>query len=532
MPFRSASTSWKKSNFAALKGKRVGLVTNPSGADSRGRSAISVLYYGQNAGFKLVKLFGPEHGIDGQTQAGKNVGNSRDRLTGCPVCSLYGDTRRPTPEMLAGIDTIVYDVQDLGNRSYTFISTLGYVMDEAAKHNIQVIVLDRPDPLGGIRLEGPRLNDGISSFVGLYNIPYVYGLTPGELALWINAKYLAKPCRLTIVSMRGWARPMVWEDTGLRWIPTSPNIPTIGAARGYTATGFLGEIGIESGCGGPNPFQVVQGRGWDAGALARRFNALQIPGVRAGTLDSGRESGIYLRIDPRNAGNLTAINFQTIGLLEDIVDGFSTFGHTTADQRDMFDKISGNVRLRRQLASGRPVNDIVHSWDSGVAHWAVERQPYLLYGSSPVHPIKTPSIIADNTYIGRNLDQIQQVHRCSLRGGPDNKLSVKIWATTLPRRQYFSAAPGPSAEPELARASVWSVVFCFARRVMKTAAACWSQEEPLAGWVPAWASGPRALCRPRKIPGRVRPAAFVPRALRIGSNCRASSWSICSRLSQ
>ena len=308
----------EKSNFSALQGKRVGLVTNPSGADSKGRSAISVLYGGQKIGnFKLVKLYGPEHGIDGQTGAGKSVSNGRDRSTGLPVCSLYGDTRRPTPSMLAGIDTLVYDVQDLGNRSYTFISTLGYVMDEAAKHNIQVIVLDRPNPLGGVRIEGPRLDSSFTpSFVGLYNIPYVYGLTPGELALWINAKYLDKPCRLSIISMKGWIRPMVWEDTGLKWVPTSPNIPTIAAARGYTATGFLGEIGIESGCGGPHPFEIVAGSGWDSGAVVRQFNDLHVPGVRARTYSAGRDTGMFLQIDPRNAGNLTAINFQAIEILE------------------------------------------------------------------------------------------------------------------------------------------------------------------------------------------------------------------------
>jgi uncharacterized protein YbbC (DUF1343 family) len=392
----------EKSNFAALKGKRVGLVTNPSGVDSNGRSAIDILYNGQSAGYKLVKLFGPEHGIDGQTKAGDPVSNSRDRRTHLPVYSLFitpdGNYRHPTRAMFSGLDAVVYDVQDLGNRSYTFISTLGYVMDEAAKDNIQVIVLDRPDPLGGVRIEGPRLDPSFNpSFVGLYDIPIVYGLTPGELALWINAKYLDRPCRLSIISMRGWVRPMVWEDTGLKWVPTSPNIPTIAAARGYTATGFLGEIGIESGCGGPNPFQVVQGLDWDASSIARRFNALHVPGVHARTLDSGRESGIYLQIDPRNAGNLTAINFEAIGILEDEVDDFSTFGRTDFDQRDMFDKISGTTRIRRQLVAGCSVDDIIHSWDSGVARWAVERQPYLIYGLTPVHPTKAPSILAANT---------------------------------------------------------------------------------------------------------------------------------------
>jgi uncharacterized protein YbbC (DUF1343 family) len=384
----------EKNGFNALRGKRVGLVTNPSGADSHGRSAIDVLYGGQSVGgYKLVKLFGPEHGINGQVGAGKYVESSRDHRTGCPVCSLYGDTRRPTTEMLEGIDTLVYDVQDLGNRSYTFISTLGYVMDEAAKHNIQVIVLDRPNPLGGVRIEGPRLDSSFTpSFVGLYDIPLVYGLTPGELALWINAKYLDKPCRLNIISMKGWTRPMVWEDTGLRWIPTSPNVPTITAARGYTATGLLGEIGIESGCGGPHPFEVVLGKGWDADAVARRFNALHVPGVHAKPWESSGETGVFLQIDPRNSGNLTALNVQTIGILEDEIDHFSTFGRTDYDQRDMFDKCAGGTSLRRDLIEGRSVAAIVHSWDSGVVRWAQERQPYLLYGNSLPH--KSASVVA------------------------------------------------------------------------------------------------------------------------------------------
>jgi uncharacterized protein YbbC (DUF1343 family) len=386
----------EKSHFAILQGKRVGLVTNPSGADSHGRSAIDVLYHG--SGFHLVKLFGPEHGIDGKTGAGKDCTNSRDPRTHLPVFALYntpyGEFRHPTRQMFSGLDAVVYDVQDLGNRSYTFISTLGYVMDEAAKDNIQVIILDRPNPLGGVRIEGPRLSDGVQSFVGLYDIPYVYGLTPGELALWINAKFLPKPCRLTIVSMRGWARPMVWEDTGLKWIPTSPNIPTIGAARAYTATGFLGEIGIESGCGGPLPFQIIAGRDWPDSNLASRLNSLRIPGVRASTYRGDGEDGIFLHIDPRNAGNLTAINFQAIEILENEVDNFSTFAHTSADQRDMFDKVSGNTRIRHQLAAGRPVTDIIHSWDSGVARWAVERQPYLLYGLTPGHSNPSSNVIA------------------------------------------------------------------------------------------------------------------------------------------
>ncbi len=392
----------EKTNFAALKGKRVGLVTNPSGADSKGRSAISVLYAGQSAGdYKLIKLFGPEHGIDGLTGAGKEFNNGRDPKTGLPVYALYNtptaNHRHPTKEMFSGLDAVVYDVQDLGNRSYTFISTLGYVMDECAKDNIEAIVLDRPNPLGGVRIEGPRLDPSVNSFVGLYDIPYVYGLTPGELALWINAKYLASPCRLTIIAMKGWIRGMVWEDTGLKWIPTSPNIPTIGAARGYAATGFLGEIGIETGIGGPVPFEAVAGHGWPDAVIAKRFSALHIPGVRFTPYKyyaGGNYDGVLVKIDPRNAGNLTAINFYAIEILEHEVDGFSAFGHTSADQKQMFQKVTGVANMRQQLQSGRPVDDIVQSWNSGVTRWAIERLPYLLYGNTPPHSTATPNAMA------------------------------------------------------------------------------------------------------------------------------------------
>jgi uncharacterized protein YbbC (DUF1343 family) len=384
----------EKSNFAILQGKRVGLVTNPSGADSRGRSAIDVLFHGR--GFQLLKLFGPEHGIDGKVGAGRDVSNSRDPHTGLPVYALFntprGDYRHPSPEMFAGLDVVVYDVQDLGNRSYTFISTLGNVMDQAAKSHVEVIVLDRPNPLGGVRIEGPRLDPALKSFVGMYNIPLVYGLTPGELARWINARYLAEPCRLTVVAMKGWTRGMVWEDTHLHWVPTSPNIPTIGAARGYTATGMLGEVGIESGIGSPAPFQMVSGTGWDTGLLAQRFNALRIPGVRAspyhyrtsdGKWAGSSYEGVYLQIDPHNAGNLAAISYQSIEVLTRSVRDFVPFAHTSADQRQMFDKCTGTSNVRRAIAEGEPVSSIVRSWNSGIADWAVERLPYLIYTSRP-----------------------------------------------------------------------------------------------------------------------------------------------------
>ncbi len=390
----------EKSNFAILKGKRIGLVTNPSGADSKGRSAIDVLYRaGPVYGFRLVKLFGPEHGIYGKVRAGREFSNSRDPHTGLPVYALYnspqGDYRHPSPEMFEGLDAVIYDVQDLGNRSYTFISTLGNVMDQAAKSGIEVIVLDRPNPLGGIRIEGPRLDPELKSFVGMYDIPLVYGLTPGELAQWINARYLERPCRLTVVRMQGWTRGMVWEDTRLKWVPTSPNVPTIRAARGYTATGMLGEIGIESGLGGPHPFEMVSGNGWDIDLLAARFNALRIPGVHAvptsyRTDDGSAYEGIWLQIDPHNAGNLAAISYQAIDVLQRTVRDFQPFARSPhlsygawKDQLQMFDKCTGTSRVRLALDEGVPASSIVRSWNAGITDWAVERRPYLLYGAQP-----------------------------------------------------------------------------------------------------------------------------------------------------
>jgi uncharacterized protein YbbC (DUF1343 family) len=251
-----------------------------------------------------------------------------------------------------------------------------------------------------VRIEGPLLDSSLKSFVGQYNIPLVYGLTPGELARWINARYLEHPCKLAVVRMRGYTRSMVWEDTHLRWVPTSPNIQTIGAARGYTATGMLGEVGIESGLDGPYPFQMISGNGWDTGLLARRFNALRIPGVHATTLsyrtsDNGHEyDGVRLQIDPHDAGNLTAISYQAIQILQRTVDGFEPFARSPhlsygewKDQLQMFDKCTGTSRVRSALEAGVPVSRIIRSWNSGVANWAVQRLPYLLYGSQASIPV-------------------------------------------------------------------------------------------------------------------------------------------------
>src|SRR5256885_11222277 len=232
--------------FKELQGKRVGLITNPSGINRNGESTIELLR--RAPGVKLVALFGPEHGVSGDVKAGESIAERTDKRTGLTVHSLYGTTRKPTPAMLKGLDALVYDLQDTGVRSYTFISTMGLAMEACAEAGVEFVVLDRPNPLGGERVEGPMIDERFRSFVGQWDIPYIYGLTCGELARMINGEgWIKKPCNLTVIPMKGWRRSMVWRDTGLPWVPTSPNVPHAESPFYYAATGLFGEIAGGSG---------------------------------------------------------------------------------------------------------------------------------------------------------------------------------------------------------------------------------------------------------------------------------------------
>ena len=203
----------KANNFKQLEGKRVGLVTNPTGVDNFMKSDIDILHEAKNV--KLVALFGPEHGVRGSVHAGDHVGNAADPTTGVPVYSLYGKSRIPSKEMLQGIDVLIYDIQDIGCRSFTYISTLGNIMKAAAENGIKVMVLDRPNPLGGLKVEGNLAEDDCLSFVSAFKIPYVYGLTPGEVALLLNGEnMLGKKCDLEVVKMKGWKRKMTYDMRG------------------------------------------------------------------------------------------------------------------------------------------------------------------------------------------------------------------------------------------------------------------------------------------------------------------------------
>jgi len=380
--------------FAELKGKRVGLITNATGIDSNGTSTVDILR--RAPGVQLVALFGPEHGVYGADWAGQYVESSTDTHTGLPVYSLYGPTRKPTPEMLQGIDVLVYDIQDIGCRSYTFISTLGLAMEAAGEAGIKFYVLDRPNPLNGNRVEGMMLDPNFRSFTSEWNIPYVYGLTPGELAYMIQRSpgWIAKKPALTIVPMTGWYRSMYWEDTGLMWIPTSPHIPTAETALNYVATGFLGEAGgINHGIGYTLPFAVFGHPSFNSFAIADEFNKMRIPGVYFqpvtfkpfyGAFKDQLINGAQIYYTDRDKVNLcnlaVRILYRTYHSPDTRMFRPSADG---ASGPDPFDHIAGGDALRIALQTGKTPEEIITSWQPGLAAFRQARRPYLLYGERP-----------------------------------------------------------------------------------------------------------------------------------------------------
>ncbi len=377
-------------NFDILRGKRVGLVTNPTGVTSELEQTIDVL--ANATGVQLVALYAPEHGVRGDNDAGKYVDSYLDKSTGIPVYSLYGKTRKPTKEMLQGVDVLVYDIQDIGIRSYTYISTMGLVMEAAGENGIPFVVLDRPDPLTGIRVEGPMLEPRYKSFVGAYPIPYVYGMTAGELAQMVNGEqWLANgiQCKLTVVPMEGWKRSMWWDETGLEWVPSSPNIPHASTTMFAVMTGVLGELGTANqGIGYTLPFELV-GAPWANGAaLAKYLNMQQLPGVffrplsyRPTTSDtiSIRYEGVQLHVLDRNTVNFTQVELSILEALVHIFPEYNIFTRAKPDRQEMFDKVAGTYEIRRQLMNGVTVDTLLHTIDQQRSLFMIKRDKYLLY---------------------------------------------------------------------------------------------------------------------------------------------------------
>lgn len=272
-----ADRFFEESYLLQLKGKRVAIVTNQTGVDRHLRLTVDRLLELQGS-FQIVAIFSPEHGFSGVSYAGERISNGK--VGKIPCYSLHGDHRRPTEDMLKGVDVILYDIQEVGARSYTYTTTLYYVMEEAAKRKIQVIVLDRPNPMGGIVVDGPMLESEERSFVGYLNIPYCHGMTIGELAQFFNTEYQIH-CLLKVIPMRGWKREMHFQETGLVWIPTSPQIPEDDTPFYYPATGILGELELVSiGVGYTLPFKIVGAPWINADQMTESLNNQKLPGVQ------------------------------------------------------------------------------------------------------------------------------------------------------------------------------------------------------------------------------------------------------------
>jgi uncharacterized protein YbbC (DUF1343 family) len=375
--------------FKELSGKRIGLITNQTGVTSDLRSTIDVLHKASTV--KLVALFGPEHGVRGDVFGGKEVADAKDPTTGLAVYSLYGKTRKPTPKMLAGLDALVYDIQDIGSRSYTFISTMGTCMEAAAENRIEFFVLDRPNPLTGKRIEGRSLDPSFSSFVGQYPTPYIYGMTCGELARMINGEEWLKDgvkCRLTVIGMRNYDRSMWFDQTRLPWVPTSPHIPRADTAMFYAATGIMGELQVVSeGVGYTLPFQLA-GAPFitDAEAFARELNDRRLPGVtfrpthfkpyyidRVKDKDCG---GVQIHLADRDKVELTTIQFHIIDAVRKLYPRQKLFGN---GRDQMFDQVCGTDRVRKMFEEGRPIEEIVSFWNADLKSFTRKRERYLIY---------------------------------------------------------------------------------------------------------------------------------------------------------
>ena len=381
--------------FKELQGKRVGLVTNPSGVDRYLRSTVDILF---NApGVNLVALYGPEHGVRGDVYAGGHVTDTKDEATGLPVYSLYGPTRKPTPQMLEGIDVMVYDIQDVGARSYTFISTLGLVMEACAAKGIEVVVLDRPNPLGGNKIEGCYVEQPFNSFVSQYRIPYVYGLTVGELAIMINEEGLNRGqkgdqtparCKLTVVPMEGWERDMLYEDTGLPWVLPSPNIPFKETPLYYAAAGICGELYgfMDIGVGYTLPFQTFGATWLDPEKLKSRLESYGLPGVSfrtiwykpiAGSRKGELVKGLQFFFTDYDKARVTETQFYVMQAVAELYPDKKAFEIISG--YGLFDKVCGTDYVRKEFSKRYKVADIAGYWRKDEASFRELSRQYHIY---------------------------------------------------------------------------------------------------------------------------------------------------------
>ncbi|MEA2077073.1 MAG: DUF1343 domain-containing protein [Candidatus Marinimicrobia bacterium] len=379
----------EENDFDVLKGKRVGLITNPTGVSQDLRSTVDILFEAPEV--ELTALYGPEHGVRGNFGAGEKIDNVVDPVTGVVAYSLYGKTKAPTKESLENVDILVFDIQDIGCRSYTYISTMGYCMEAAAKYGKEFVVLDRPNPLTGNIVEGATVKDGFHSGVSAYKIPYVHGLTIGELAKVYNEEGLltdAVKCDLTVVPMKGWKRKMAFDDTGLSWVPSSPHIPEGNTPPYYVATGVLGELyKMNIGIGYTVPFKTYAAEWMDAQELANAMNALGLKGVTFRPIsykpyygaDQGKEvQGVQIHITDFREVELMYLQFRFMEVHHQLYPEYDLFKMGETRWR-MFDKVCGTDKIRKTFMKNYKFADIKPIFERDVKEFREMSKKYYLY---------------------------------------------------------------------------------------------------------------------------------------------------------
>ena len=365
------------SGYAALRGRRVGLMTNPSAVDRHLNSAYDLL----RQGVALVALFAPEHGFAGAVRDGEPIATQTDPRTGLPVYSLYGDSLRPTAAMLAGLDVLVCDIQDIGVRFYTFAWTISHIIEAAGEHGVPVVILDRPNPLGGVALAGPGLDANVSSFVGRYPVPVQHGLTLGELAQLLNIRHNPTPADLTVIACTNWQRDMTWEQTGRPWVPPSPNMPQLSTLRHYPGACLVEGTNLSEGRGTALPFEIAGAPFIDGHQLAALLNAQGWPGVRfrphsfrpAISKWAGEDChGVQVHV-------LDAAAFRPVETWLAVIAAARTLYPAFEWLPAHFDRLIGSDTVRSRIDSGADLEPLTRAWAAYHADFRQQRQPFLLY---------------------------------------------------------------------------------------------------------------------------------------------------------
>lgn len=368
-----------------IEGKKVGLITNPTGVDQDLNSIVDRLHNDEDV--ELTALYGPEHGVRGSAQAGEYVEYYEDEKTGLPVYSLYGQTRKPTPEMLEDIDVLLFDIQDVGTRFYTYIYTMAYAMEAAEENDIPFIVLDRPNPIGADKVQGPVLDEEYKSFVGNYPIPLRHGMTVGELAKFFNNEFDIG-ADLTVVEMDGYKRSMDYDDTDMSFIAPSPNMPTVETAYVYPGAALIEGTNVSEGRGTTQPFELVGAPFIDSTDLAAAMNDFNLPGVkfRAASFTpsfskhAGKLShGVQLHILDRDEFNPFVTGLHLVKTIHDMYPEDFKFRAENASGISFFDNLIGNGWIREAIENGDSVEVMKDRWESDLKDFEKVREHYLLY---------------------------------------------------------------------------------------------------------------------------------------------------------